>query len=141
MRNYIHKVHYYETDKMGITHHSNYIRFLEEARMHFLSELGWPMTRLETAGITSPVVSVNCDYRKTTTYDDRIEIGVRVKQYSGVRLTLSYVLKNAATEEPVATATSVHCFLNRHGVPIALKKYFPDFDIAIKNALCEGGER
>ena len=25
-------INYYETDKMGIVHHSNYIRFLEEAR-------------------------------------------------------------------------------------------------------------
>lgn len=120
---------------MGIAHHSNYIRFMEEARMHFLSELGWPMTRLEAAGITSPVVSVHCDYRKTTTYDDSIEIGVRVEQYSGVRLTLSYVLKNSANGEIVATATTVHCFLNRQGVPIALKKHFPDFDTVIKDTL------
>lgn len=38
MNKYIHKVNYYETDKMGITHHSNYIRFMEEARMNFLSD-------------------------------------------------------------------------------------------------------
>lgn len=30
MEKYIHKVNYYETDKMGITHHSNYIRWMEE---------------------------------------------------------------------------------------------------------------
>ena len=32
-------INYYETDKMGITHHSNYIRFLEEARCEFLKEI------------------------------------------------------------------------------------------------------
>lgn len=26
------KINYYETDRMGVVHHSNYIRFLEEAR-------------------------------------------------------------------------------------------------------------
>ena len=51
---YTHKVNYYETDKMGITHHSNYIRFMEEARMNYLSEIGYPMTRLEEEGIASP---------------------------------------------------------------------------------------
>ena len=51
MSKYTHKVNYYETDKMGITHHSNYIRFMEEARMNFLSEIGYPMTRLEKEGI------------------------------------------------------------------------------------------
>ena len=68
MSKYIHRVNYYETDKMGITHHSNYMRFMEEARMNFLSEIGYPMTRLEKEGITSPVVSVNCEYKHTTTY-------------------------------------------------------------------------
>ena len=38
MTNYKHTIQYYETDKMGITHHSNYIRFMEEARIHFLKE-------------------------------------------------------------------------------------------------------
>ena len=26
------KMNYYETDRMGVIHHSNYIRFLEEAK-------------------------------------------------------------------------------------------------------------
>lgn len=35
MEPYLHKVQYYETDKMGIAHHSNYIRWMEEARWIF----------------------------------------------------------------------------------------------------------
>ena len=38
---YKHKVNYYETDKMGITHHSNYIRWMEEARIDYLEKLGY----------------------------------------------------------------------------------------------------
>ena len=30
-KGYNHTVQYYETDKMGITHHSNYIRWMEKA--------------------------------------------------------------------------------------------------------------
>ena len=90
MSKYIHRVNYYETDKMGITHHSNYIRFMEEARMNFLSEIGYPMIRLEKEGITSPVVSVNCEYKHTTTYSDEIEIEVALEKYTGVKLFLSY---------------------------------------------------
>ena len=80
MSRYIHKVHYYETDKMGITHHSNYIRFMEEARMNYLNETGFTMARLEAEGITSPVVSVTCDYKYPSTYDDEIGIEVRLTQ-------------------------------------------------------------
>lgn len=128
MRKYIHKVNYYETDKMGITHHSNYIRFMEEARLNFLSEIGYPLTRLEAEGVVSPVVSVNCEYKDTTTYSDEIEIEVSMTGYTGVRLSLSYTMKNKRNDALVATATSVHCFIDEEGRPLALKKYFPELD-------------
>ena len=137
MSKYIHKVHYYETDKMGITHHSNYIRFMEEARMNFLTELGYPMTRLEEEGITSPVVSVNCEYKCPTTYSDEIEIEVKIKQYTGVKLILAYTMRNIDSGDIVAVASSSHCFVDRDGRPIAVKKHFPDFDAVLKKMGCE----
>ena len=63
MAKYIHKVQYYETDKMGLTHHSNYIRWMEEARVAWLEELGFGFDKLEEMGITSPILSVNCKYK------------------------------------------------------------------------------
>ena len=113
MSKYIHKVNYYETDKMGITHHSNYIRFMEEARMNALEEMGYPMVRLEQMGITSPVLSVNCEYKHTTTYADSIEIEVKLIEYTGVKLKISYVMKNSDTQEVVSLASSSHCFVNK----------------------------
>lgn len=132
MSTYIHKVNYYETDKMGITHHSNYIRFMEEARMNFLSEIGYPMTRLEAEGITSPVVSVNCEYKHPTTYSDEIEIEAALTQYTGVKLSLSYVMRNADSGVIVAVASSSHCFIDEKGRPIAVKKHFPEFDEVLR---------
>ena len=55
---YVHTVQYYETDKMGITHHSNYIRWMEEARVDFLSQIGWEFAKLEAMGIVSPVLEL-----------------------------------------------------------------------------------
>ena len=49
------KVNYYECDRMGITHHSNYIRFMEEARIELLEEYGYGFERMEAEGISSPV--------------------------------------------------------------------------------------
>ena len=48
---YIHKVNYYETDKMGVTHHSNYIRWMEEARVDFLEKAGLGYDKIEALGI------------------------------------------------------------------------------------------
>ena len=58
MEPYHHTVQYYETDRMGITHHSNYIRWMEEARVDFLRQLGWGYDRLEAEEIISPVTEL-----------------------------------------------------------------------------------
>ena len=60
MKKYIHKVNYYETDKMGIVHHSNYIRWMEEARIDFLDQVGLGYRKLEDNGIISPVIGLEC---------------------------------------------------------------------------------
>ena len=134
---YTHKVNYYETDKMGITHHSNYIRFMEEARMNYLSEIGYPMARLEEEGIASPVVSVTCEYRHPSTYSDEIEIEVVLEKYTGVKLFLSYTMRNSKTNEIVATASSTHCFIDENGRPIAVRKRAPGFDAVLRGISLE----
>ena len=137
MNPYIHKVQYYETDRMQITHHSNYIRFMEEARVDFLEQIGWGYDRLEAEGISSPVVSVSCEYKKSTTFADKIEVAVRVTDVSPVRLRLSYTM--TAGGAVVCTAESAHCFLNESGRPTSLKKQQPEFYECLLHLLCEGG--
>ena len=79
MKPYIHKVNYYETDKMGITHHSNYVRFMEEARVYFLDQIGWSFIDLENKGIMSPVINIECNFKKTTTFPDEINIEIYIE--------------------------------------------------------------
>ena len=38
MNPYIHKVDFYETDQMGVVHHSNYIHWFETARIDALDQ-------------------------------------------------------------------------------------------------------
>lgn len=132
MEPYLHHVQYYETDRMGITHHSNYIRWMEEARVAFLEELGWGYEKLEDMGIVSPVTQAACEFKKPTTFSDLVEITVEVQEYRGVRLLLSYRMVNERTKELVAEGTSGHCFLNREGQVMILKKEHPEFDKILK---------
>lgn len=125
MSNYKHTIQYYETDKMGITHHSNYIRFMEEARIHFLKEAGWPYDKLEEEGVISPVVGVTCDYKKTTTFPDELEIVVAVLEVSPVKFRLGYTM--TVSKKIVCTATSTHCLLSKDGRPISIPKQYPEF--------------
>ncbi|MBQ0027291.1 MAG: acyl-CoA thioesterase [Lachnospiraceae bacterium] len=126
MELYKHTVQYYETDKMGIVHHSNYIRWMEEARIDFLDKIGWNYAKLEENGIVSPVVSLNCNYKLPTVFGDVVSIGVNVEEFKGVKLVIGYEMKN---EDGiiVCTANSSHCFLDGNGRPIILKKRFLEF--------------
>lgn len=119
---YRHEVKYYETDKMGITHHSNYIRFMEEARIDWMDQLGYGFDRMEAEGIVSPVVAASCNYKKTTTFKDMIEISVKVKQLSEVKLILAYDMR--VDGKTVCTGETVHCFFDG-GRPAVIKDRFP----------------
>lgn len=126
MNTYKHTVQYYETDKMGITHHSNYIRWMEEARIDFLKQIGWAFEKLEAEGIVSPVVEVNCKYKNTTTFADVISIAVSVEEFKGVKLVLKYEMKKE-DGSIAAIGQSMHCFLDMEGKPIRLARQFPEF--------------
>ena len=130
---YIHKVKYYETDKMGITHHSNYIRWMEEARIEYLRQIGLDFRTLESEGLISPVVSVDCRYRNTTAFDDEVQIDVCIKEFRGVRLIFEYTMTKLPGGEAVATATSEHCFINSAGKPVILGREFPRYDEILKS--------
>lgn len=126
MENYIHKVKYYETDKMGVTHHSNYIRWMEEARVDFLSKIGFSYKKLEEMGAISPVIGVECEYKISTTFDDTVEIQVQVFEFKGVKLIFKYTMKDIITGKIVAEGKTKHCFVNKENKPIILKKEFPE---------------
>ena len=135
MRNYKHKVNYYETDKMGITHHSNYVRFMEEARVDFMEQMGWGYDKMEEQGIISPVVGINCNFKNTTTYPDVIEISLAVKKISAAKLVMCYEM--TSNGKTVCTAESSHCFLSKEGRPMIIERALPEFYKALTEYLIE----
>lgn len=140
MHEYIRRVHYHETDKMGVTHHANYIKWMEEARIHFLDQIGYGYARLERDGIISPVIGVECRYKHPTTFDDTVCVRVGVEEFKGVKLVIGYTMTNQATGELVLLGKTTHCFTNRDGRPVILKKQFPEFDRVLKDLASTGCE-
>lgn len=122
MEAYTHIVKYYECDRMGVTHHSYYVRFMEEARIDMLDRIGYGFDRMEAEGVISPVISINVSYRKPTTFKDKIEIAVKVMALSGLKLKLGYEMK--VSGQTVCTAESVHCFIE-NGKPAVIAERFP----------------
>ena len=126
MEAYKHKIQYYETDKMGVTHHSNYIRWMEEARVYLLDGLGFSYKKLEESGIISPVTNVECKFVHSTTFDELISIKVYVEEVKNVKIKIAYVMTNEEGKI-VCKGKSEHCFLDVNGGFINISKKMPDF--------------
>ena len=121
------KINYYETDRMGIVHHSNYIRYLEEARCDMLDYAKMPYLAYEKNGVMIPVLGINIDFKMHVTFNDVIIIKPFVKSFNGVRLTMGYNVTDKNTGNVVLVGETKHCFTDTNLKPINLKKAFPDF--------------
>ncbi len=132
---YKHKVHYYETDQMGVVHHSNYIRWMEEARVHYFKQVGLAGVLDESNGVICPVINVNCDYKKMTRFDEEITVRVKLTSYKGVRMRLHYDMFNS-NGDLCTQGDSAHTLLDGAGIPVRLKRDNPALHEALL-ALCE----
>lgn len=127
---YYRKAQYHETDQMGIIHHSNYVKWMEEARISYMDQMGFSYRKVEELGVISPVVNISVSYKKQVSFDNEIQIRVSVKKYNSISLEFNYEFFNASKNEICTIASSRHCFL-KGGKLISLKKEIPDLDRAI----------
>ena len=127
IRPYEHVAQYYETDQMGIIHHSNYIRWMEEARMDLMSQMGFSYKAMEEMEIISPVLSVNCEYKSMVHFHDTVVIEARILEYNGVKMKMGYRMTDKETGELRTVAESEHCFLNESGGIVNIERDKPEF--------------
>ena len=133
MKDYIKTAKYYETDQMGIIHHSNYIRWMEEARVDMLNQLGYPYRRFEELGYISPVLHAECEYKKSVRFDDEVRISVTLKELGRVKFTLRYDIYNMSEGGVLgAYGTTTHCFLRKDGRPVLIDKEMKEFSETLK---------
>ena len=119
----IHKVQYYETDKMSIVHHSNYIRWFEEARIDWLEKAGCDMKTIEATGVLIQVLSVTCNYNSMVRFGDNVIVKTKVETFNGAKVVFNYEIVDESTGELRNTGSSTHCFIDESGKLISLKKY------------------
>ena len=140
MKSYKHKVQYYETDQMGIVHHSNYIRWFEEARIDMMEQMGFGYDQMEQLGIVSPVLGVEADYLRMVHFGGTVTIETVIKEYNGIKLEISYRVIDDKTGMIHCRGLTKHCFLNQKGRPISLKKEFKDIHDMFVNNFKKGAD-
>lgn len=105
------QIRYGETDQMGVVHHSNYLRYLEVARLEWLQELGVSYARMEREGVAMPVIKANVEYKVPACFEDFITVDVQLVEIPKARISFVYEIKNHR-DELVATAQTDLAFLD-----------------------------
>jgi acyl-CoA thioester hydrolase len=118
---------YYETDQMGIIHHSNYYRYFEVARTDYLKTIiGMTYKDVENTGVRMPLTETHCKYKTPALYDDEITITTTVREMTVVRITFDYVITREKDGVLIAEGVTAHAFTNVENRPINLKKFRPE---------------
>jgi YbgC/YbaW family acyl-CoA thioester hydrolase len=94
----------------GIAHFSNFFRFMEAAEVDLLHSLGLSV-RLETEGLQLgfPRVSASCDYLRPVTFEDVLDIDVRVEKIGRKSVTFGFDFFCRETLVARGKVTSVCC--------------------------------
>ena len=105
------KVRYCETDQMGLVHHGSYINYFEEARISWISNLGFSYGEMEKSGIILPVSKLNINYLRPAYFENDLVVNVELAELPTSRLIFNYTITNK--DEVVVTGTTVLAFLNK----------------------------
>lgn len=137
LRPYRRKAYYYETDRMDIVHHSNYVRWLEETRVDLMEQLGYPFKSIEDNGIVSPVLSVETNYKYPVRFGDEFEVRCTLTFFNGSRFEIDYEIYNITAGQVSCLAHTKHCFTDASLHPVRLKNKLPGLYENMKNVLAE----
>lgn len=79
MFQYRHQVQFYETDMMGIVHHSNYLRFYEEARVAYAHYLGVLDYQKPESAAQFAVIETKVKHLKPVHFGETVTIEVQAQ--------------------------------------------------------------
>ena len=141
MWSYSRDVNYYETDRMGVIHHSNYLRILEEARMAWMEENLIPYPEIERQGIIVPFTESRATFLSFLRFGDTFRVDMELYRFTGLRMHFRYLVYNETTGELCHKAETVHYTTTREDYkPVSVKRSHPELFEQLK-ALVHDSEK
>ena len=95
-------VRFYETDMMGIAHHSNHFRWFEMARIEFLRHIGVTLWDMMDEDIVFPIMNVSCNYIETY-----------LVKMTRAQMVFKYRMRRASDGALLATGETKNAFMSK----------------------------
>lgn len=109
------RVNYADVDRMGLLHHSVYLKYLERTREEFVRRREGAYAALEDAGVLIVVVEASLKYKRPARFDDVLVIAMEIYEIGAASMRIAYEIRRSGEEETLATATTRHALMNREG--------------------------
>jgi len=119
-------IRYYETDQMGLVHHSNYLRYFELARIEWISSLGFSYQKMEEKGFLMPVIQADIKFKKPLTFGKSFRVKIKSNNIPKVKFELKYEVI-LDEDDIIAIGSTILVFLSSHNMkPVRCPKFFSD---------------
>ena len=123
-------VRFSEVDALGIVWHGNYVRYFEDGREAFGKQYGLGYLDVFSQGYATPIVNMQCDYKKFLRYNDTVIIETTYTACEPAKLVFRYKLFNAETNDLIVTGSTTQVFIDRNNFGLQLTN--PDFFVEWK---------
>lgn len=104
------RVSYFETDAMGVVHHSNFLRYFEDARVAWLRERKLNHLHAQKDGIVFAVIESQVRHFKPAFFDELLEIRLQAK-LEGAKIRFKYFVYNENVSYQIVSGMTLHISL------------------------------
>ncbi|MBR5914788.1 MAG: acyl-CoA thioesterase [Selenomonadaceae bacterium] len=133
------RVHFYDTDEMGVVHHANYIRWFETGRVEYLRSIGITLTEMMSDGILFPITEVRAKYLNAAKFDDDLELETTALELTKVKMEFDYKIRRQIDGKILVKGYSQNVFTNAATGKISRlpEKYFSKLEKAMLEEMAQ----
>ena len=133
------RVHFYNTDEMGVVHHANYIRWFETGRVEYLRSIGITLTEMIEDGYLFPITEVKVKYLHSAKFDDELVLETKARELTKAKMEFDYKIRRVSDGKILSKGFSQNVFTNAKTGKITRlpEKYFSKLEEAMKKELEE----
>lgn len=106
------RVRYSETDQMQTFYNSRALEWFEVGRTELSRAMGFPYAEWERRGILLPLVEARVFFRGRASYDDLLEMTVRIQREGRARIRFDNHIVQAVGSAPVADGYTIHAMIS-----------------------------
>ena len=114
------EIRFSDCDPLGIVWHGNYIKYFEDGREAFSKKHGFDYLDFYNKGYSTPVVNIQCDFKKPMTYRDVALVETTFRNTEAAKIIFDYTIYKESTGEIMCKGCSTQVFVEKNSMKLSL---------------------